>query len=93
MTLLKVKDFSLSINDEIILHNINMEIKAGKVLAIVGESGSGKSMMSSAIINLLPQGAKLKGKILLNNDNLLDKSEREMCLHRMNDLGMIFQEP
>ena len=39
MTLLKIKDFSLSINDEIILHNINMEIKAGKVLAIVGESG------------------------------------------------------
>ena len=93
MTLLNIKNFSLAINDKNILHNINIKINAGQVVAIVGESGSGKSMISSAIINLLPQGAELSGEILLNNDNLLDKTEREMCLHRINDLGMIFQEP
>tara|TARA_R110002096_G_scaffold416576_2_gene619537 strand:- start:391416 stop:393014 length:1599 start_codon:yes stop_codon:yes gene_type:complete len=93
MALLNIQDLSLSIYGQQILDHINLAVEAGQVVAIVGESGSGKSMTSSAVIKLLPEGAEVFGAIWLNDENLVDKSEQEMCTHRANDIGMIFQEP
>lgn len=93
MSLLSVQDLSLSIYGEDILHDVNLRVGKGEIVAIVGESGSGKSMTSNAIIQLMPNGAEATGGIWLNEENLLDKSEAEMCKVRANQIGMIFQEP
>ncbi|MDG1996277.1 MAG: dipeptide ABC transporter ATP-binding protein [Emcibacteraceae bacterium] len=93
MSLLKVEDLCLSIHDTEILRSVNLNITKGKIVAIVGESGSGKSMTSNAIMQLMPDGAEVTGKILLHDEDLLKKSENEMDSVRAHDIGMIFQEP
>lgn len=50
-----------------VLHNINMEIKSGGLVAVVGESGSGKSTVASLILN---NYKVTKGEIKLNNINI-----------------------
>ena len=93
MSLLKIKDLSLSIGDVPILHDIDVEVDKGEILGIIGESGSGKSMTALALMQLLPSGSVTRGSIQLDGQELLDKSEAEMCALRGNDIGMIFQEP
>ncbi len=92
-SLLQIDGLRLSIGEQPILHNISCSVDAGKVLGIIGESGSGKSMTAYSIMRLLPQGAVVSGSIGIDGDNLLDKSEAQMCEVRGDDIGMVFQEP
>ena len=41
---------------------VDLELAAGRTLGIVGESGSGKTMLSRAILQLLPPSARLTGR-------------------------------
>ena len=50
-------------------------------------------MTANSIIKLLPFGSSLTGEIILQNKNLLETSEEEMCTIRGRDIGFIFQEP
>ena len=60
-------------------NNINFEIGQSKTLGIVGESGCGKSITALSIIHLLPRAARtVQGKVLLDGENLLEKSEEEL---------------
>jgi subfamily B ATP-binding cassette protein MsbA len=45
------RDISFSYGNEPVLHNINIELKKGKSIALVGQSGSGKSTLA----DLLPR--------------------------------------
>ncbi len=93
MTLLNISNLSASIHNLPILHDIDLRVDAGQIVAITGESGSGKSMTALAILQLLPHGTKCSGQILLNQRDLLTVSEPELCALRGNDIGMVFQEP
>lgn len=91
--LLCIRDLSLSIRNKPILHDINLTIAAGEIIALTGESGSGKSMTALATMGLLPQGAQTRGVILFNNQNLRTLSEPALCALRGRAIGMVFQEP
>ena len=93
MTLIKIKNLNLNINNNVILKSLNFEANSGEILGIIGESGSGKSMTANSIIKLLPNGSQLSGEIIFNQKNLLETSEMEMCQIRGKDIGFIFQEP
>lgn len=93
MSLLRVKDLSVSIGPTNVLRNVSLGVDAGEILGIVGESGSGKSMTALSIINLLPRHALRSGSILLDGIALVSLSDREMDGLRGDDIGMIFQEP
>mgnify|MGYP000845847886 FL=1 len=54
---------------ELILKNINMEIKQGEKIALVGESGSGKTTLAKLILKFYDFE---KGDININNFNLKD---------------------
>lgn len=76
------------------VNNINLKVSEAKTLALVGESGCGKSVTSLAIMNLLPDLAKItNGSVLLGDQNLLAYSQAQMRKVRGNEIGMIFQEP
>ncbi|MFO8126831.1 ABC transporter ATP-binding protein [Yoonia sp.] len=93
MSLLAMKDLSLSIGDTPVLHDVNLTMQAGEIVAITGESGSGKSMTALAVMGLLPHGAKAKGRIMLDGIDILQTPEPDLCKMRGNAMGMVFQEP
>jgi len=93
MSLLQIKGLSLKIGGTPILHDIDLEVDHGEILGVIGESGSGKSMSALAIMQLAPEYSKISGSIRLAGNELVGKSEADMCMLRGNDAGMIFQEP
>ncbi|MEG0686729.1 MAG: peptidase domain-containing ABC transporter, partial [Erysipelotrichales bacterium] len=54
---------------QLILKNINMQIKAGEKIALVGESGSGKTTIAKLLMNFYNIE---KGELLLNSYNIKD---------------------
>ncbi|WP_223700942.1 ABC transporter ATP-binding protein [Sutcliffiella deserti] len=71
---------------------VDFSIEKGKTLGIVGESGSGKSITSLSIMRL-GDGKIVGGEILFKNENLIDKTKKQMMNLRGNNISMIFQEP
>ena len=93
MTLLSVQNLKLAIHGTEILHGVSFDMARGEVFGLVGESGSGKSLTAFSAMQLLPNGAKTSGRIVLDGTDLLAQTEPQMCGIRGRDIGMIFQEP
>ncbi|WIY52724.1 ABC transporter ATP-binding protein [Devosia sp. YIM 151766] len=72
--------------------DVSFTVEAEELFGIAGESGSGKSVLSQAIMGLLP-GAEISGEILFEGRNLLELSQREMQHLRGNRIAMISQDP
>lgn len=86
--------FETKYGKAVAVNDISFTLKKGEKLGLVGESGSGKSVTSKSILRLLQSPpAKVEGKIILGDTNLLDISEKEMRSYRGNKVTMIFQEP
>jgi oligopeptide/dipeptide ABC transporter ATP-binding protein len=74
---------------------VSFSVNQGEALGIVGESGCGKSMTCASIVRLVPQPAAriVAGRILLEGEDLLTKSESEMREIRGKKIAMILQDP
>lgn len=74
--------------------SISFNIKKGEIVALVGESGSGKSVTARSIMGLIELPGKIsKGEILFEQENLVEKKEKELLKLQGNDISMIFQDP
>lgn len=98
MSLLKIENLNVYFNLQSgrfqALHNISLELEKGKILALVGESGSGKTMTAMSVLNLLPNTAQIdSGKILYNNENLLEYTPKQMQKIRGKEIALIPQDP
>ena len=49
---------------------VDLAVAAGRTLGVVGESGCGKTMLSRAILQLLPKKAKLSGRVMFDGQDL-----------------------
>ncbi|MGN0714466.1 MAG: ABC transporter ATP-binding protein [Anaerovoracaceae bacterium] len=73
---------------------VDITVKKGEAVGLVGESGCGKSMTAMSTMQLLQYpGRVVAGEILLDGENLLEKTKKEMDEIRGNRITMIFQEP
>src|SRR5262245_38197809 len=70
---------------------VSLELKAGRTLGIVGESGSGKTMLSRAVAQLLPRGAKLSGRVAFDGQILSDLTPEALRRLRGLALSVFFQ--
>ncbi|RYE32673.1 MAG: ABC transporter ATP-binding protein [Hyphomicrobiales bacterium] len=86
-----------------VVKGVSLRVPAGKTVALVGESGSGKSVISQAIMGLLPRAGGITGGEILFRDpqdpeavvdiaTLPAEGEGIRAL-RGGRIGMIFQEP
>jgi peptide/nickel transport system ATP-binding protein len=93
--LLSVKNLSVAFNHgNTVVDAISFDINPGETFALVGESGSGKSITALSVLRLLPPNAKLKAQsIALKDDDLLYRSELDLCGIRGRRIGLIFQDP
>jgi peptide/nickel transport system ATP-binding protein len=86
-----------------VVKGVSLRVPAGKTVALVGESGSGKSVISQAIMGLLPRnGGVTGGEILFRDPETpgssvdiagLKPEGKEIRALRGGRIGMIFQEP
>ncbi|MFC7623170.1 ABC transporter ATP-binding protein [Microlunatus sp. GCM10028923] len=72
---------------------VSFDLRQGEVLAVVGESGSGKSVTSLASIGLLPGNARVGGRVLLDDQDLLTAGRARLTEIRGKRIAMIFQDP
>jgi len=105
--LLRVNDlrvgFDLPEGRLVAVDGVSFQVRRGATVALVGESGSGKSVVSQAIMGLLPRPAKvLGGSILFADPNKpgtitdivrLAPDGRAMRDLRGGRISIIFQEP
>jgi peptide/nickel transport system ATP-binding protein len=75
------------------VRDVSFSLEAGETLGLVGESGCGKSITVMALMGLLPEDAEVTGSIRFEGQELIGKTDREMCRIRGDRIGMIFQEP
>lgn len=90
---LEVKNLQLYYGEKRALHGIDMHIPKNRVTAFIGPSGCGKSTLLRCFnrMNDLVDSCKIEGKILLDNDNIYDRSVDVTELRRR--VGMVFQKP
>lgn len=71
---------------------VSFGVEQGGALGLAGESGCGKTSVGLCILRLLPSNARItRGRILLEGEDLLGKSEAEMRRIRWKTIAMVFQ--
>jgi peptide/nickel transport system ATP-binding protein len=77
------------------LDGVSFTLNRGETLGIVGESGCGKSVTALSIMQLVqtPPGRIVSGKIVLDGQDLLKLSSKEMSKVRGSKISMILQDP
>ncbi|NKB55695.1 MAG: dipeptide ABC transporter ATP-binding protein [Alphaproteobacteria bacterium] len=85
------------------VRGVSFRVRPGSTVALVGESGSGKSVVSQAIMGILPKAAHIgSGRILYENAArsidpvdiaALDPRSAAMRAIRGDHISIIFQEP
>jgi len=84
---------NLYYGDFLALEDINIKIPQRNVTAIIGPSGCGKSTLLRCFnrMNDLVEQIKVRGKIIIDNQNILDPQTDLIFLRRK--VGMVFQRP
>ena len=90
-TVLKVEDFGAGFGEAEVLRHVNLTISRNKITAVMGPSGCGKTTLIRCVNRMheLISGAWVKGKMLLDNENIYDTNP--IMVRRR--VGMVFQRP
>ncbi|OJF93518.1 amino acid ABC transporter ATP-binding protein [Alkalibacterium sp. 20] len=86
--MIKVNHLKKSFGKNVVLKDINEEIKKGEVVVVIGPSGSGKSTFLRCL-NLLEEPTD--GEIVFENTSLTGLKETELNQLRQK-MGMVFQQ-
>ncbi len=70
---------------------ISFEVRPGESIGLVGESGCGKTTVAKAILRLLPDDARIDGKALLDGEDILRMSNKELRSIRWTKLALVTQ--
>lgn len=72
---------------------VTFTLERGKALGVVGESGSGKTVLSRAIMGLLPSTAVLHGSVKFAGQEVLGLGSKQMRHLWGREMSMVFQNP
>ena len=92
-SIIQVKDLSLWYGQNQALHNVCMDIGAGRITALIGPSGCGKSTFLKTLnrMNDLVQGVRIQGKVSFEGHDTYSPQTDVSELRR--SIGMVFQKP
>ncbi len=98
MTLLEVEDLNVSFGTPRgklhAVQGVSLDLDQGKTLGIVGESGSGKTVLSRAIMGLLPrQSTTQTGSVRYNGTEILNAPNNQLRSLWGTQIAMVFQDP
>ena len=74
---------------------VSFSVREGETLGIVGESGCGKTMTALSLLRLIPKPAAriVSGEILLDGEDLVSLSDKDIRQVRGRKISMILQDP
>ncbi len=84
-----VKIFKVADLEIVALQGLDLDVARGEMLALVGPSGSGKSTLMTALGGLDRPTA---GQLLVDGQNLLKLSHRELTAYRREKVGFVWQQ-
>ncbi|MQX54118.1 ABC transporter ATP-binding protein [Alcanivorax sediminis] len=94
MSLLSIRGLTIRFGEQTAVDNMELQLDAGRMLALVGESGSGKSLTALSLLDLLPEAAHWSAEhMTLADQDLLRLDHKQKRTLRGGRIGMIFQEP
>jgi phosphate transport system ATP-binding protein len=87
-----IKNLDLWYSDFQALKNVNLKIPENKITAFIGPSGCGKSTLLKSLnrMNDLIEGCKIKGQVLLDNEDIYGNMDINLLRKRV---GMVYQKP
>lgn len=90
---IKISSLNVSIGDNHILKDINLEIPNNKITCIIGPSGCGKSTLLKTINRLIDDNEKVKveGDIAIDGENIYGKKVE--VTHIRKKMGLLSQRP
>jgi peptide/nickel transport system ATP-binding protein len=72
---------------------VSLSVGASRALGIVGESGSGKTVLSRAVLQLLPHNARVSGAVRFDGRELFRLSREALRQLRGREIAVVFQDP
>jgi len=76
------------------VRGVSLTVERGQTLGIVGESGSGKTVLSRAIMGLLPRPrATQTGSVRYQGEEILNASNKDLRHLWGTEIAMVFQDP
>ncbi|WP_017938637.1 ABC transporter ATP-binding protein [Zestomonas thermotolerans] len=94
MSLLEIRNLSVSFGGPPVVDGLDLSLEAGEVLAVVGESGSGKSVSMLALMGLIdPPGRVSADALRFAGQDLLALTPRARRRIVGKDIAMVFQDP
>lgn len=71
---------------------LNFSVEKGQTFGLAGESGCGKTTVALSIMGLLPSNGRIiGGQIIIDGDDLLKMTERELKKIRWSKVSIVFQ--
>ena len=72
-----------------VLQGINLQVEKGEMIAIMGPSGSGKTTLLNILSGI---DSADNGRVLFNENDLIQMNKSELALYRRQNMGLVFQE-
>lgn len=97
--ILEIKDLVVKYHtDDAVIHavnGVNLTVKKGETIGLVGGTGAGKTTIARSILRILqtPPAKIWGGEIIFKDEDIMQKTEKEMRKIRGNQIAMIFQDP
>ena len=86
--MLNIKNLKVSVENKLILNDLNLKINPGEVHAIMGPNGSGKSTLANVLSG--KKGYKIQGEILFDESSINDIAVEERA---QKGIFLAFQYP
>ena len=84
--ILKIENLNTSYGKNLVLKDINLEIKEGSIFGLIGPNGAGKSTLMKSILGLVEKDS---GKITLYGKEINEKNQKETN----KNLGSLIEAP
>jgi phosphate transport system ATP-binding protein len=90
---MQIEGLNVHIGEQHILKEVNLTIPDKRITCVIGPSGCGKSTLLRSMNRLIDsvEGARIAGKILIGETNLVDSGEHLTDLRRR--IGLVSQKP
>lgn len=90
---LHISGLRVELHGNTLLDGVELRVGNGERFGLIGESGSGKSLTLRAVLGLLPEQARLSGRISWRGRELLGLGEAALGAIRGREIGLVLQDP